>query len=301
MSGSGNQHRLVVGLEGGLGNQLFQFANAFSLCADLGYRLVLDTRVGFWLDRQYRRSFLLNQLTDEFDYATWYETGLVLAGRLKRHISADRHLHSFIGHTLYIQETQETFLPRARVPTESSTTVIQGYWQAPKYFEHHGQTLRSMLRPPKPRSTTALSLGARIQSQESAAVGIRLYEESRDPEFHARDRRVKTASDYSRALAQMMDYRPLDHIYVFATHHFPFIDEVKWPRPKTVISHDIGISDPLQRLWLMTQARNFVFNNSSFYWWGAWLASSEVSNSPMVIAADNFRNTDAYAEGWLTF
>lgn len=292
---------LVVGLEGGLGNQLFQFATAYALVRESDYRLVLDARIGFWLDRHYRRKFLLDRLTKHYDLANWSQSSLVLAQRIRRKLVGTPPLYSHIGSTLVISETHEEFIPNLWRSNDGHDVIIQGYWQAPMYFRKYSSELRSILKPPVPTMSSTRDLGNKIHGQETVAVGIRMYEESPDPEFHARQRQIKTPDDYSQALARLADEKSLDHIYVFVTHPFGFLDDIKWPCPKTVVSHETGINDPVERLWLMTKAHNFLFNNSTFYWWGAWLADYVSSERSIVLASDNFRNFDIYEPGWWTF
>jgi len=41
----------------------------------------------------------------------------------------------------------------------------------------------------------------------------------------------------------------------------------------TYVSHNRGDGSAFADLWLMTQCRHFITANSSFSWWGAWLAA----------------------------
>jgi hypothetical protein len=55
-------------------------------------------------------------------------------------------------------------------------------------------------------------------------------------------------------------------------------------RRVTWISHNKGDANAYADLWLMTQSKHFIIANSTFSWWGAWLAE----HAPKVVIAPGF-------------
>ena len=54
------EKRLIVRIAEGLGNQLFMYANAYTLSKALGYRLYVDNQSGFIKTKNFRNYYLEN-------------------------------------------------------------------------------------------------------------------------------------------------------------------------------------------------------------------------------------------------
>jgi hypothetical protein len=63
-------------------------------------------------------------------------------------------------------------------------------------------------------------------------------------------------------------------------HYFVFSDQPAAARARiplsdervTLVAHNQGDENAYADLWLMTQCQHFIIANSTFSWWGAWLA-----------------------------
>lgn len=296
--------KIVSYLKGGLGNQLFQYATARALALDNKVELILDSRSGFIRDYQYRRNYELNNFAINARLASPWERLPVWFYRLKnRLIKQPLKFKNNYFNTQFLFETQKKYLSKLHQTPIKNSTWLDGYWQSPLYFEHHKKLLLNELEPPKPHSTKILDLGKKIRSAESVAIGIRLYEESLEPLIHAKNRRAKTVFEINEALNKVRIRCPNANFYVFCTHPSKFLDQLDLTSDNTtLLTHDNGHEKTLDRLWLLSQCKNHLFNNSSFYWWGAWLSQANYNNSKQIIfAADNFINQDSIPKGWEIF
>ena len=79
-----NSHsrKVVLEVKGGLGNQMFQYAAARSLSLDLKAELVIEKNLGFFLDREYKRKFELNQLPIVFSFSLLIARSLKLCAKV---------------------------------------------------------------------------------------------------------------------------------------------------------------------------------------------------------------------------
>jgi hypothetical protein len=202
----------------------------------------------------------------------------------------------------FIAETAQQYLPEATAFQVRRTTFMKGYWQSPRYFDRIAGELRQELQPPPPDDARMRALGDAMASCDSVAVGVRLYEEDRNPAANARDGRMKPLATQAAALAELTANAPSARVFVFCTHRASVLNSLNLPPGTTFVTEDEGFRGALANLWLMTRCRHHVFNNSSFYWWGAWLAHGQHVLGPGTVrAADNFVNADCIPPEWGTF
>jgi len=297
--------RITAVLRGGLGNQLFQYAMARSLSLRLNADLYLDDTSEFILDREYRRTYALSPLVPS-------------AKRVSRsHIARWLALRAFCKASRIARCPRTSFdrLACGRVLHEAASTAyspvpalthapwtLYGYWQSPRYFEEHACQIGMELAPPRPTTPAFLAAADAIRGSESVAVGLRLYEESRVPESHASDLRLKSADEFG-SVVRVLRKRYPGAKFVFLCSHYPSsFSLLDLPDDTVIATPDNGFGCPLGSLWLMSQCKHHVIGNSSLYWWGAWMSQWVHAGCEQdIFAASNFKNADAIPEGWVRF
>ena len=85
--------------------------------------------------------------------------------------------------------------------------------------------------------------------------------------------------------------------HVRKPHFFIFTDDPEWARENLtfpgstrIVDHNLGKAD-YEDFRLMTHCKHFIIANSSFSWWGAWLAQYPEKT---VIAPMNWFKIDTY-------
>ena len=294
---------MVVQLKGGLGNQLFQYAMATTLARATGAELAIDERSGFVRDRRFRRTYELGAFPVRSRPATVPERAVSGADALLKPFRPRRSAGLRRAPWAdFITEQAPRFLPEVASLRVTRLTYVKGYWQSPRYFDRIEGELREELQPPPPADPAIRRLGQEMEASESIAVGVRLYEEDRNPAANARDGRTKSVAAQGEALARLLNERPDAKVYVFCTHRSPQLAALAAPPATRYLTGDDGFTGSILNLWLMTRCRHHVFNNSSFYWWGAWLGQGRHPRGPgRICAADNFVNRDALPDAWERF
>jgi hypothetical protein len=266
---------VVVQIAGGLGNQLFQYAFGRALSLRNRVPLVLD-RISRFRRDFYRRQFTLGRYHIHYDVlprATDYST---IRGRVRRRLA--RWLNSRLPtqRRTYIQEPDAFAYDDtiARLPV-TRRTYFEGGWQHEEYFRPCRDLLLRDLALISPVSEATNVVADRMASSNAVCLHVRRLHgvpNKADAQPLAHNSEIHLdLSYYDRAIAFVAQRVPQPHFFIFADYpdwarehlHVPFLAEY--------VTHN-GPDRDYEDLWLMSRCRFFIIANSTFSWWGAWLA-----------------------------
>ena len=241
-------------ITGGLGNQMFQYAAARALAERCAARLVLD--LAFYNDKRHRR-FELDAFPIEISGVIGAKGGR-FGDRLSRWIARKRDGAVYREPHFHYDPAFETLTTPVR---------LEGYFPSPRYFAGHEAVIRRELTPPAAEDAESQRLAPLIGDGDATSLHLRRGDYVGRPKIN---RLMGTCSMayYEAALAEI----PGDSTV------FVFSDDIAWARanlPQTRPMIFVGEAAPrsgIADLWLMTLARHHIIANSSFSWWGAWLA-----------------------------
>lgn len=287
---------IIARLDGGLGNQMFQYAAGRSLSLYHRVPLYLDTTIlekdpaGAYTARTYALDcFKIEALkTTEEQLAHFSEPSSRLSRAIGRIFPSLRKKLSFSepGFCFY-----QSFF---RLPAD---TLLIGFWQSEKYFKSFDKQIRSELSlknscPPEIKIMEEL-----IQSLYSVSLHVRRGDYvslTEANEFHG----LCSLKYYERAHAIFQAENQDSHFFIFS-------DDLEWCRQNLgalknvhLVSHPFGAE---WDLYLMTRCQSHVIANSSFSWWGAWLC--DYPRKRVLVPEHWFRNIktaslDVAADGW---
>jgi Glycosyl transferase family 11 len=283
-----------VKLQGGLGNQLFQYAIGRHLSHEWGCKLELDVSWFYKVHmlngptvRDYALGpFVLNaKLVNQYKLEVIYEKILILIGLRKR--------LQVVNEISYNFHDYEFSYPRS--------ISLNGYWQSWRYFEKSNQLIIDDLSRLVPVNDLNESMLQKIRNTTNAiCVHVRRGD-------YVCDRKTSEYHGFCDLLYYDEAYKRLgfnaDECSVFV-----FSDEIEWVKknlnfPCPVNCVDINDSNSVhQDLMLMMACNHFIIANSSLSWWAAWLGADRNKRiiAPIKWFADNKINTeDLIPSGWM--
>lgn len=279
--------KLISNIFGGIGNQLFSYAAARRLAIFNNAELVLDNLSGFANDTKYQRHFQLDHFNIKCRKASSLER-LKPFSRLRRSLKRRWNLFLPFGLRSYVVEERVDYDFRLLRYKFSGTVYLEGYWQSENYFKDIEQTIRKDLVIKPPVDEVNLTMANQIRKCMAVAVHVRFFDE---PE---KDRGNNTPCDYyTNAIKLMEGFVPDAHYFIFsdkpesARMLIPLTDD-----RITLVMHNIGDENAYADLWLMTLCQHFVIANSTFSWWGAWLANHK--GKKVIAPGFEKRNGESY-------
>lgn len=246
LANSPPSREIGIAIAGGLGNQMFQYAAARALALRHGAGLRLDP--SFYGARRHR-VFQLSRLpiAGKIEDRNWSGLGWV------RRRAVPSYAEPHFGY----DPAFVNLVPPVR---------LSGYFQSARYFEGYEDVVRAELSPPMPQDDESIKLATALASGDWVAMHVR-------------------RGDYvlakNRALLDMCGVGYYDDALRLLPKDVKVLvlsDDVAWaaenlrPIREMTFCGLAGPRDGLADLWLMTRARYHIIANSSFSWWGAWLA-----------------------------
>jgi len=270
--------KVIVRVKGGLGNQLFCYAAARRLAIVSDAELAIDDVTGFIRDRVYRRTYALGNFDIPVRKATPRER-MEPFERYRRGISKYIARCFPFGERNYIEQEGTEFDSRLLEFRVKGTVRLDGLWQSEGYFRDVGETIRKDLRMVPPGDPNNRELAERISKCESVCVHVRWYAKPGSESCNNVVQRY-----YARAIQYMQERVPAPHYYLFSDNPDASRSVIGLSENRvTFIDHNRGAENAYMDLWLMTHCKHFIIADSTFSWWGAWLA---VSESKFVIAPE---------------
>jgi hypothetical protein len=281
---------IIVRIQGGLGNQLFEYAAARCLAEKWQVECKIDTSS--------LHAHQLRQLDLEHFELTVHKASLKEIKQFSLFPQLYRHAPAFfskLGRNIY-REPHFHFDPRFFTLTDP--VYLDGYFQSEKYFKPIENLLRRELTVKENLIKHLATYKEKLQQQESVAVHIRRgdYAQKKMLEIHG----LQPPAYYNEAIKKMAQKLNRPFFYFFS-------DDIEWVKANITLDHPhefiTGFTQTaIEDFYLMTQCKHTIIANSSFSWWAAWLNNN--TNKIVIAPAKWFNkaphNTqDLLSANWL--
>ncbi len=279
---------------------MFQYAAGRRLAGKVGSELKLDIT---WFDSNSERQYSLRHLSIHENFALEKEIlGLkYLSPSLYDRVLKTLGLRSSLLPPApgYIKERLNRFDPE--ILTLSDDVYLEGYWQSEKYFFDIRDVIRKEFYPRAPLSAEGMKIADSVSSCESVSIHIRRGDYVSNALVNSHHG-VCSLKYYHQGIQYIASHMPELNFFVFS-------DDPLWCRQNLHIPFHtsfIDRNDPerdYEDLHLMSLCKHHIIANSSFSWWGAWLATSpyKIVVGPKKWFALKERSTqDLIPRDWIT-
>lgn len=284
---------IIVKLQGGLGNQLFQYAagRAFSIYKNTNLKLDLDF---FAFPKQNTpRTYALNAFSIQASIATAKDIEQIKPNILNRSI---QYLLPYYRRTFLNEQCEFCYDPN--ILKCRGNVYLSGYFQSEKYFKHIEETIKAdFTLKDAPNSANSFLL-QKIKASNSVAIHIR----------HGDYVSNNIINSYHGVCNLEYYEKAVNHIATETNlNYFIFSDDPNWCKLNLGFLNNQTIIDcnqlmPHEDLRLMSHCKHFIIANSTFSWWGAWLS---LNPTKIVIAPKRWLNVntqdlrDLFPSNWI--
>ncbi len=267
---------IVIGLKGGLGNQMFQYSAGLSLAKINSTDLLIDTS---WFNsvanedtsRKYELDCfeIHEKMVDKKDIKIISESNKVrsILNRLGNDNSYTEHKESSTRYDNKFRNLR-------------GNIYMDGYFQSEMYFRDIRSDLIRNFSFKDELSLKNKNIIKNIQNTNSVSIHVRRgdYVSNKNANnFHG----VQVLDYYKKAIS-ILEHK------IKKPKYFIFSDDIDWCKKNLPISKSIFFVENRkgsEDLRIMIECKHNIIANSSFSWWGAWLGNEK---NKIVIAPINW-------------
>jgi len=282
---------IITEINGGLGNQLFQYAAGLSLAEK--HQTQLKINVDFkqadtsrTLGLSHFNIFLESATPEEIKH---YSPTSILFKKILSYLP--------LALQKFYKERQFSYQPDFE--KLGPNVYLKGYWQSERYFATIATQVKDIFTLQPHFYSNILPLIEEIKQTESVSIHVRKGDYLLHPysDYYA----SLESAYYNNALEALQEKLPQLKLYVFT-------DDPKWvkenlalPIPYTLIS-GVQTRSMYEDFQAMLSCKYHIIANSSFSWWTAWLSARE--GKKVVAPKEWFKNgpsdtADLIPKSWL--
>lgn len=267
----------IIWIDGGLGNQMFQYALALKQ-QQMGKTVKID--VTKYAEHHWHNDFELDQVFGlECPFADLEEIKKLGYRKANRWTEFLRKT-PFAKKTIY---NHEAYSFDAQV-LDLDGYYIEGYWQSEQYFSDIEETIRKTYVFPELKQDWQKELAQSMRETHSVSVHIRRGDYLNYPNLNG----ICTLDYYKNAMNYFRDrYQKNVCFYIF-TNDFEWAKSHFKDEDCCFVQGNTG-KESYRDMQLMSLCEHNVIANSSFSWWGAWLNANKEKT---VIAPEKWVNSE---------
>ena len=298
-------NKLIVRISEGLGNQLFMYANAYTLSKKINYNLYVDDESSYF--HKNVRSYLLNNfyisgktISDDLKFNSYQKN---IFRKLKIKINHFRRYKEFLIEakdvnkgTFYYDYLENTSFKKQ--------FFLEGNFESEKYFVNERENIIKefkFINQIKYKKNLYLK---NFSDKNIVSICVRQNRFSERPGNHSNPLSieksrlfVKDTIEYIKKAETLIETKIKNPKYYLWSDDFTNLREYFPENKYTFIINDKNKT--LNDFFLLTHCKYFIVGPTTFHWWGAWLSNYE---NKICIRPKNLNpssNSNFWPESWL--
>lgn len=287
---------IITELNGGLGNQMFQYAVARRLAKIHGTKLKIDIS-GF--DAYRLRAYELSHFNIDVEFVNYADIALFKASNCIKQ-SLLKLKNSFKPFKL-MEVKEKYFHFDESILYLPDNVYLRGYWQSEKCFNDIENTIRSDFSLREKLTNESEEIANLIRrSKVSVAIHIRRGDYVSNPTTNSMHGTC-SLSYYQECVKELAEKFSDLQLFIFSDDPVWVKANLYYKYPTVFVSHNAS-ERAYEDMHLMSLCEHNIIANSSFSWWGAWL-----NNNPDKIVfapkkwfrKDEINTKDLIPDNWI--
>lgn len=272
---------IILKLQCGLGNQMFQYAFARSLAAENNSKVYLDLsecpkETSQKQGEATKHPYELDVFSFSAETADITSLGLKIR-EIKKHKKFKRKIKSFFygksKHSiLELREYRDVGYDKSLLKLPDNT-IINGYFQSYRYFDHIRDIIRDDFKFKDSPDEQNRALLQELAEVNSVAIHIRRGDYIHH-ELAKQNLGTCSLAYYMTAVEEVAKRVENPHFYIFSNDPDWVKENLCLSYPMTIVTHNVGAKN-WEDMRLMSRSKHNIIANSTFSWWAAWLNEND--------------------------
>lgn len=287
---------VIAGIQGGLGNQMFQYALG-KVISEINKTTLKLYIHGLYIpvEGHLSRDYMLEAFNLKADIADDSILKTINKGNILHKLSLKKIKHykqlvfdeknpektHFKDARFLLKPEITTFYPEL-LEKDNTDIYLDGYWQSYKYFIGYEELIRQQFVIKNDYLKYAPEYFDLINSSQSVSIHLRLTDRV-STDFGLSHYRYLDWDYYEKAIEIIKERIPFPHFFIFS-------DNIEWCKEKIKLDFPVTYvkaQDEYNDMYLMGMCKHHIIAHSTFSWWAVWL---QFNASKVVVAPQKWFN-----------
>ncbi len=294
--------QIIVRLSEGIGNQLFMYANSYSLSKKFQYELLLDDTSGYFKNKNKIRRYELDKfninnkiINNKFKFDTNLKD---FQRKILKKIDFFRRKKKFLLENR--DSNKNTYYQNIDISNLSNTFHVEGHYESENYFRNFYYDLYKLFKIKKDYIDIKNKYISELSSSNSVSICVRQnrFSEGKHKNYQKSEQFTKDTINYIFRSVELIKNKIDNPKFFIWSNDFNNLRNVFDNEKFTFIENNNNKS--LNDFNLFSYCKHFIVGPTSFHWWGAWLNNNPEKICIRPLNINPSLNKDFWPKKWIS-